>query len=448
MKEQAGSSAVVQGVARDKYAIGYSGIGYKTADVRAVALSAHSGAQAEFIAAEPDNAYTGEYPLARFLYLTVNYKPGSQLDPLRREFIKYVFSRDGQMNVVKDGYFPVTAAIAREDLESGRHQGRLLAGRPRVRLREGRSARAGRPRHAQAADGKADRWIADDRQLRHVFTGRKRARTPKRSVLLADRVARWVIALGGIGSIVAVSLVGLFLFYVVMPLFLPSSVEEQASVRADDAPARVVHVGLNEYGTMAWSLHRDGSLLVRRLSDGQIVRQFQVPESTGLTCWSFGIDDDRCAFGYADGSVRNGTLGFETEFIEPDAARRPLLAWRWGEPTPYADGVVERTPEDQFRYQYLTLDLGDPLQLAPTAIAQIDQALANRGVVFAALDAAGSVHVRQVRERRNLLTGKTTRTLTGESIDLAADGLLGPRAACAHASAAHRPGRQRPARLA
>jgi len=118
VKEQAGSSAVVQGVARDKYAIGYSGIGYKTADVRAVALSADGGANPVFVDASPANAYTGEYPLARFLYLVINYKPGSQLDPLRREFVKYVFSRDGQLNVVKDGYYPVPATIAREDLKA------------------------------------------------------------------------------------------------------------------------------------------------------------------------------------------------------------------------------------------------------------------------------------------------------------------------------------------
>jgi len=116
VKEQAGSSAVIQGVARDKYAIGYSGIGYKTADVRAVALSADGGRNAEFVEAVAANAYTGDYPLARFLYVTVNYKPGSELDPMRAEFIKYVFSREGQLNVVKDGYYPVTAAIAREDL--------------------------------------------------------------------------------------------------------------------------------------------------------------------------------------------------------------------------------------------------------------------------------------------------------------------------------------------
>jgi phosphate transport system substrate-binding protein len=116
VKEQPGSSSVVQGVASDKYGIGYSGIGYITSDVRAVPLSADTGADVEYMAAEPENAYSGDYPLARFLYLSVNYKPGSQLDDLRREFVRFIFSKEGQEVVVKDGYLPVPATVAREEL--------------------------------------------------------------------------------------------------------------------------------------------------------------------------------------------------------------------------------------------------------------------------------------------------------------------------------------------
>ena len=116
VKEQPGSSSVVQGVASDKFGIGYSGIGYKTADVRAVALALGEGEP--MIEALPENAYTGEYPLARLLYVYINYKPGTQLDPLRREFIKYIFSKQGQEVVIKDGYFPVPASVAREALKS------------------------------------------------------------------------------------------------------------------------------------------------------------------------------------------------------------------------------------------------------------------------------------------------------------------------------------------
>ncbi|MFZ9690974.1 MAG: PstS family phosphate ABC transporter substrate-binding protein [Phycisphaerales bacterium] len=114
VKEQPGSSAVIQGVANDPYAIGYSGIGYLTADVRAVPL-ARDG-DSPIVTATPDNAYSGEYPLARFLYVYLNYKPGSRLAPLPREFIRYIFSQSGQTAVLKGGYYPVTAAVAKDNL--------------------------------------------------------------------------------------------------------------------------------------------------------------------------------------------------------------------------------------------------------------------------------------------------------------------------------------------
>ena len=116
VKEQPGSSAVVQGCATDKFGIGYSGIGYKTADVRAIPLAKNEAS--EPVPPTPEYAYSGQYPLARFLWLSVNHKPGSQLDPLRREFVKYVFSKQGQEDVIKDGYFPVQAPIAKKSLGS------------------------------------------------------------------------------------------------------------------------------------------------------------------------------------------------------------------------------------------------------------------------------------------------------------------------------------------
>lgn len=116
VKEQPGSSSVVQAVATDRFAIGYSGIGYKTADVRAVPLA--SDASSPPVPASAEFAYSGEYPLARFLLIYVNYKPGSQLDPLRREYVKYIFSKQGQEAVIKDGYLPVSAELARESLKA------------------------------------------------------------------------------------------------------------------------------------------------------------------------------------------------------------------------------------------------------------------------------------------------------------------------------------------
>ena len=114
VKEQPGSASVVQGVTVDRFAMGYSGIGYATAGVRAVPLTEKEGGKC--VEAHPDNAYSGTYPLARFLYVYVNKAPGKPLDPLTREFAKLVMSREGQEAVIKDGYFPIPATVAKEEL--------------------------------------------------------------------------------------------------------------------------------------------------------------------------------------------------------------------------------------------------------------------------------------------------------------------------------------------
>lgn len=116
VKQLAGSATVVQSIARNPGGIGYSGIGYLTADVRAVPLAGDEGEP--FVAAEPANGYSGDYPLSRYLYVYVNYEPGGELDPLRREFVRYVFSRDGQQQVVKDGYLPIKGKTAAAALKS------------------------------------------------------------------------------------------------------------------------------------------------------------------------------------------------------------------------------------------------------------------------------------------------------------------------------------------
>ncbi len=113
VKEQPGSSAVVQSIASDKGAIGYSGVGYKTADVKTVPISAKEGGTC--YDATSDNAYAGNYPITRFLYVYLNKNPKQALDPVRAEFIKFVLSKQGQQGVIKDGFFPVPAKVALDD---------------------------------------------------------------------------------------------------------------------------------------------------------------------------------------------------------------------------------------------------------------------------------------------------------------------------------------------
>jgi phosphate transport system substrate-binding protein len=115
VKEQPGSASVVQGVTEDVGGIGYSGIGYKTSGVKALALAPKPGAAP--VVPTSANVYNGTYPLARFLYIYINKDPDKPLDPLLREFLKYIVSKEGQEAVVKDGYLPIPASVAQDELK-------------------------------------------------------------------------------------------------------------------------------------------------------------------------------------------------------------------------------------------------------------------------------------------------------------------------------------------
>ena len=114
VNEQPGSASVVQGVTKSLNGIGYSGIGYKTSGVKALALSKKR--DGKMIAATKKNAANGSYPLSRYLYVYVNKAPNKPMAPLDREFIKMVLSKVGQRVVVKDGYVPLPLTVVEKEL--------------------------------------------------------------------------------------------------------------------------------------------------------------------------------------------------------------------------------------------------------------------------------------------------------------------------------------------
>ena len=113
VNEQPGSASVVQSVASSINALGYSGIGYKTSSVKAVALAKKGN---NYVEATKANALNGTYPLSRYLYVYVNKHPNKPLAPMEREFVKMVLSKTGQKIVAKDGYIPLSAKVANKEL--------------------------------------------------------------------------------------------------------------------------------------------------------------------------------------------------------------------------------------------------------------------------------------------------------------------------------------------
>jgi phosphate transport system substrate-binding protein len=109
VKDQPGSAAVVQAVSVDRNGIGYSGLGARTAGVRAVPVSGKADGTAFGPTAE--NCHSGDYPLSRYLYIYFNLPPGGELPPIVREFLRFIHSKQGQEIVEKDGFVPLSQDI-------------------------------------------------------------------------------------------------------------------------------------------------------------------------------------------------------------------------------------------------------------------------------------------------------------------------------------------------
>ena len=114
VNEQPGSASVVQSVSTSLNGIGYSGIGYKTSGVKAIAL----GKKKDDAQYEPTyaNVMAGKYPLGRMLYINVVKEPNRPLPTLVKEFLKFALSKEGQEIVIKDGYLPLTADLVKKEL--------------------------------------------------------------------------------------------------------------------------------------------------------------------------------------------------------------------------------------------------------------------------------------------------------------------------------------------
>ena len=178
MKEQPGSASVVQGVTEDRFGIGYSGIGYKTSGVRAARAR---GEGRRVLRRQPTtNVTSGKYPLSRFLYIYVNKAPGKPLDPLVREFLKLIFSKEGQEVVVKDGYLPLPAGDRRRGAEEAR-VAPSRSGRGRRSPAPGRVPSSEPDTMATASLGVRERMAAASRRIARVK--------------LVDRAATGVITL-------------------------------------------------------------------------------------------------------------------------------------------------------------------------------------------------------------------------------------------------------------
>ena len=100
-KTMPGTAAVIQGVAKDKGAIGYGGIAYGEG-VKHLKVSKTDGGTA--VEPKEETVLNGSYPISRFLF---NYVSPAKDSGAVADYITWCLSDDGQAVVKEVGYFPL-----------------------------------------------------------------------------------------------------------------------------------------------------------------------------------------------------------------------------------------------------------------------------------------------------------------------------------------------------
>jgi phosphate transport system substrate-binding protein len=116
VQELPGLASVVQGIGADRFAMGFSGIGYKTAEVKPLKLA--KGPGEPYYSTSVEELLAGKYPLTRSFNLYCNKAPDKPLDPLLREFLRFELSKEGQEIVTKAGYTPIPGRMDTAQLNS------------------------------------------------------------------------------------------------------------------------------------------------------------------------------------------------------------------------------------------------------------------------------------------------------------------------------------------
>ena len=246
------------------------------------------------------------------------------------------------------------------------------------------------------------------------MTKPRRNRTTRRSVVLGERLARTAITLGGLGTILAVTLIFVFLAWIVLPLFSsPSSSEATERPAARPRTTAPLRLAVDGERLMAWSLDPDGVLTPMSLVGGEDPAPSRPFAGSAPTAASFPIVGEQVVFGYEDGSISLTESKDEMEFLAVEEVPEELRDLAPGSAQVFDSGVLERTPQDQFRVTRHELEEGEHLSTGEeSAVVAVDHSSTPQGIYLISLHASGALRVARVRERENLMTGKVTRSLS------------------------------------
>lgn len=268
------------------------------------------------------------------------------------------------------------------------------------------------------------------------FTGFKRKRQTSARVLIADVLSKYIITIGGAGTIVAVMMVCIFLAAVVFPLFQSADASDRTSLEVKwGTPLRVQ---TDEYQMIGWSISDDGRLGVFRIDTGEVLRSEPIIEDRNITSSDF-LADGSFVLGFEDGYFQVGRIEFETNFLETTDAPAELLTklnadsaeaggakavheWETTEVGPEGDdvivkhhGMVQLIPTGQLRGQSVKLSFAaKPRRLGAGPVRQIAMETHSSGAPYV----AGIIETDEVEQKVRFVPSRIEKNLVTEKMTI------------------------------
>ncbi len=208
---------------------------------------------------------------------------------------------------------------------------------------------------------------------------------------LRDGASRYGVGAGGIGVIVALALIFIYLFYETFPMLQPVSVDLAAGFEVprgdDDSPT--VHLTLDRYETIGARFAESGAITFFSADLGATRERLQVPVPDGERITSFGRAENRRSlfvYGFSDGSVLPLRINYAQNFV---------------------GGVRQITPELTYPLGDEAIRLGEGSDTVYTALAVVD---GRGGYIVVGGTGQGRLAMALFTTRTNLMTGASQIT--------------------------------------
>lgn len=250
-------------------------------------------------------------------------------------------------------------------------------------------------------------------------THRQRRRTTRWTVRFADRIARVVITVGGIGTIAAVFLVFIFLLREAAPLFQSPVATPLGDAATSWVGPDPIHVGVDEHRLLGWAVFADGRLRIFRVDDGQTLSETPLFPGAAPTAWAFPPQGEQIAAGFADGSVVMGSIRPTTTFLRENKVTPELQKLQPDERTVHSGGIVLRTSQGQLRRHEIEVRIAPPIKTRRTvAVKLLDFVPTGNSMRVCLLDAAGKLAQFRLEATKNPVTEEIRYRLAGKVVEL------------------------------